>query len=60
MPKCGALVVAFRATSIVSHDPIEPSEFACGRCGIEFVVTEDELTFRSVPKDSLMAGVAVA
>jgi hypothetical protein len=60
MPECGALVVAFRATSIVSHDHIESWEFACGRCGIEFVVPEDELVFQSVPKDWLLARVTVA
>ena len=49
MPDCGALVVAFRATSLISHDHIEPWEFACVRCGIEFVVPEDELVFQSVP-----------
>ena len=60
MPECGALVVAFRATSLVSHDRIEPWEFAYGRCGIEFVVPEDELVFQSVPKDWLLARVDVA
>jgi hypothetical protein len=60
MPECGALVVAFRATYVISHDHIEPWEFACGRCGIEFVVPEDELVFQSVPKDWLLARVNVA
>jgi hypothetical protein len=60
MPECGALVVAFRATSIVSQDHIEPWEFACGRCGIEFVVPENELVFQSVPKDWLIASATVA
>jgi hypothetical protein len=32
----------------------------CGRCGIEFVVPEDELVFQSVPKDWLLARVNVA
>jgi hypothetical protein len=60
MPDCRALVVAFRGTSIVNHDHIGPWEFACGRCGIEFVVPEDELVFQSVPKDWLLARVTVA
>lgn len=60
MPDCGSLVVAFGGTSVVSHDPIEPWKFACGRCGIEFVVAEDELVFQSVPKDWLMASATVA
>jgi hypothetical protein len=60
MPECGALVVAFRVTSVTSHDHFEPWEFVCGRCGIEFVVPEDELVFQWVPKDWLLARVTVA
>ena len=60
LPDCGALVVAFRAPSLISRDLIEPLEVACGRCGIEFVVPEHELVFQSVPKDWLLARVTVA
>ena len=60
MPDCGAFVVAFRATSLICHDHFEPWEFACGRCGIEFVVPVDELVFQSVPKDWLLARVNLA
>jgi len=60
MPDCGALVIAFRAAFVVGRDHIEPWEFACGRCGIEFVVPDDELVFQSVPKNWLLARVQVA
>lgn len=60
MPDCGALVVAFRATSLSSQNTLNPWEFACGRCGIESVVPEDELVFQSVPKDWLLAKVQAA
>jgi len=60
MPECGALVVAFRSTSVISQDYIEPWDFACGRCSFELVVPEDELVFQSVPRDWLMASVTVA
>jgi hypothetical protein len=60
MPDCGALVVAFGATYVVRRDYIEPREFVCGRCGIKFVVPEDELVFQSVPKDWLLAKVHLA
>jgi hypothetical protein len=58
--ECGALVIAFRATSVVRLNNIQPWEFACLRCGIEFVVPEDELVFQSVPKDWLLAHVHLA
>jgi hypothetical protein len=57
MSTCGALVLAFRLPDRRGRDDPEPWEFACGRCGIEFVVPEDELVFRSVPKDWLLAKV---
>ena len=60
MPDCGVLVIAFRASSVARIGHREPWELACGRCGIEFVVPEGELVFRSIPKKWLMAGVQVA
>jgi hypothetical protein len=54
-PTAGALVVAFRTTYVVRRDHIEPWKFVCGRCGIEFVVPENELVFQS--KDWLLAKV---
>ena len=60
LPDCGALALAFRAPALISHDHIEPWEFACGRCGIEFVVPEVELVFQSVPKNWLLARFTVA
>ena len=53
----GALVLAYRPPDRRGRDDAEPWEFACGRCGVEFVVPEDELVFRSVPKDRLLAKV---
>jgi len=54
-PDCGALAVAFGATDSVGRDRSEPYAFTCPRCGIDFAIPEDELTFQSVPKDWLMA-----
>ncbi len=50
-PECGALVIAFRATYIARPDHIQPWEFACLRCGIEFVVPENELVFSRCPRN---------
>ena len=57
VPECGALVVAYRPPD---QDHAEMWEFICPRCGIDFTVPEDELIFRSVPKDWLLARVHAA
>jgi hypothetical protein len=56
VPDCGALVIAFRATSVARPDRTDLWAFACFRCGAEFDVPEGELVFHSVPKDWLLAG----
>jgi len=60
MPACGALVIAFRATCFASTGRTELWEFACGRCGFEFGVPENELVLQSVPKGWLFAKVHLA
>jgi hypothetical protein len=60
MPECGALVIAFRATSVVRPDYIRPWEFACLRCGAEFELGDNDLVFQSVPKGWLLPGVQLA
>ena len=60
MPECGALVLAFRAAHVVRPDRIQPWEFACGRCGTEFGVPDNELVFQSVPKGWLLSGFHLA
>ena len=60
MPECGVLVIAFRATSVVRSDRIQPLEFACLRCGAEFDVPENDLVFQSVPKGWLLTAVQLA
>lgn len=50
MPDCGGLVVAFRPMDCDA----EPWEFTCPRCGIDFIVPEEELVFQSVPNRCLL------
>jgi hypothetical protein len=61
VPDCGALVVSYRPPYRAgrSHAKLW-CEFACMRCGTEFTVPEDELTFQSVPKEWLLARVHAA
>jgi len=59
MPDCGALAVAYHSTDGVGRD-LEPWEFTCPVCGIEFTVLEDELLLQSVPKEWLLAKVQAA
>ncbi len=43
-----------------TRDHAESWEFTCPRCGLDFTVSEDELIFRSVPKDWLFTTVHFA
>jgi hypothetical protein len=60
MPDCGALAVAYGATDGVGREDAEPWRFTCPRCGIEFVVPEDELVVQSVPKEWRLARAQAA
>ena len=60
MPDCGTLAVAYGSRDDVGRNRSESGEFTCPRCGIEFVVPEDELVLQSVPKDWLLAGIHLA
>ena len=61
VPDCGALVVSYRPLDRAGRDNAKSwCEFACGRCGTEFTVPEDELIFQSVPKEWLLARVQAA
>jgi hypothetical protein len=60
MPDCGTLLVAYRSPDRTGRDHVEPWEFTCPRCGIDFTVPEDEPIFHLVPKDWLLARVQAA
>jgi len=60
MPDCGALVVAYKPPDRMGRDNVEPWEFTCPRCDVDFTVAEDELIFQSVPKGWLLAKVHAA
>ena len=60
MPDCGTLAVAYGSRDGVGRNRSESYEFTCPCCGIEFVVPEDELVLKSVPKGCLLAGIHLA
>jgi hypothetical protein len=60
MPDCGTLAVAYGPRDGVGRNRFESWEFRCPRCGVEFVVPEDELVLQSVPKGWLVAGIHLA
>ena len=61
VPDCGALVVSYKPPGGTGHDNAKSwCEFACRRCGTDFIVPEDELIFQSVPKEWLLARVQAA
>jgi hypothetical protein len=59
VPECGALAVAFSPQD-AGRDHAELWEFTCPHCGVDFVVSGDELIFQSVPKKWLLASVQIA
>lgn len=54
---CASLVIEYRAAGTIGSGHPEDWGFTCSRCGTEFTVTEDELIFRSVPKQWLSANI---
>jgi len=61
VPDCGALVVSYKPPDGTGHENAKSwCEFACRRCGTDFIVPEDELIFQSVPKGWLLARVQAA
>jgi len=60
MADCGALAVAYTLVDRRRSDKDLPWEFTCPRCGFDFLVHEEELVFRSVPKRWLLAEVQLA
>lgn len=60
MPDCGELSLAYRPAEGASRNTQEGWEFTCPRCGVEFVVPEEELLFRSVRSEWLWAGIQSA
>ena len=61
VPDCGALVISYRPPDRAGRVNARSwCQFTCSRCGIDFNVSEDELIFQSVPKESLLARVQAA
>jgi len=58
-PNCGALAVAFTPQD-ARRNHEELWQFTCPRCGCDFIASEDQLIFQSVPKKWLLARVQVA
>jgi hypothetical protein len=59
IPECGALAVAFTPPD-TKRDSAGLWEFTCPRCGSDFITSEDQLIFQSVPKKWLLARVEAA
>lgn len=57
MAGCGELTVTFRTADKNESNPQEGWEFTCPRCGVEFLALEEDLLFRSIPKEWLWAGI---
>jgi hypothetical protein len=51
--ECSSLVFAYRSQAAHEHD--EPWDFACPRCGTEFLVPKEDLLLHSVPLEWLLA-----
>jgi hypothetical protein len=63
VPGCGAIVISYKSIScfdVATRARFLGWEFACPRCGTEFVPPQEELYFESVPKDWLLAGISHA
>ena len=61
IPDCCTLVIAYGPPNRTGLDNARPWwEFTCSRCGTDFTVPEDELMFKSVPKEWLLAKVQAA
>jgi len=58
-PVCETLVFAYRSRCLKHHDS-DSWEFICPLCGSGFTVPESELTFQSLPREWLSAGVYAA
>ena len=60
---CGTLAVSCKSIECIDRATCAHFlgwEFACPRCGAEFVPHRDELVFQSVPKDWLLATISHA
>jgi hypothetical protein len=60
MPGCGAIGIAFRPKYSVRSGHVGSWEFTCPRCQIDFMASEQQFVFQSVPKEWLLAGIQVA
>lgn len=55
VPECGALAVTDGPP-----DNLELCEFTCPRCGSDFIASSEALSFQSVPKKWMLAGIQIA
>jgi hypothetical protein len=51
---CDGISISFREARVRNS---EPWEFKCPRCGVDFLCSEDQVIFQSVPKEWLQAGI---
>jgi len=60
MTDCGALALACRPADGTGRGDTEPWEFLCPRCGVDFIVPEEELVIQWVPMDCLLEKIHAA
>ncbi|HEX9111016.1 MAG TPA: hypothetical protein VF845_06020 [Terriglobales bacterium] len=63
VPGCGAIVISYKSIArldVATRTCFLGWEFACPRCGTDFVPPQEELYFESVPKDWLRASISHA
>jgi hypothetical protein len=63
MPACGTITISYKSVACPDGEARTNFlgwEFACPRCGTEFVPSRDELIFQSVPKNWLLASISHA
>jgi hypothetical protein len=63
VPDCGAFAISYKSFECIDGATCTHLlgwEFACPRCGAEFVPPRDELMFQSVPKGWLLANISHA
>jgi len=63
VPDCGAFAISYKSFECIDGATctyLLGWEFACPRCGAEFVPPRDELMFQSVPKGWLLANISHA
>ena len=60
MPDCGELALTYRSAEDDKRQRREMWEFTCPRCGLEFLVMEEDLLFRSARREWFWASTCSA